>query len=190
MSPGHLRSHPGAGGRRGEVEAELLLLDVVHEVPLVGEGPVVVPGELVQLETAGLADEEGVLEQIDQRLKRQLAGQHRRQGRPSPPGCGGYGREYFCFSSVLDLRPPLCPPRAMRAWVRGSRSRMVRSSLPVTSQRPSGLIATARTLPEWPRSSTAASAGFPAFRSQSRVVPSRPAVASHLLSELNAADKT
>src|SRR5262245_57036162 len=92
MSPGHLRSHPGAGGRRGEVEAELLLLDVVHEVPLVGEGPVVVPGELVQLETAGLADAEGVLEQIDQRLKRQLAGQHRRQGLPSPPGYGGYGR--------------------------------------------------------------------------------------------------
>jgi hypothetical protein len=39
-----------------------------------------------------LPDAEGVLEQIDQRLKRQFAGQHRRQGLPSPPGCGGYGR--------------------------------------------------------------------------------------------------
>jgi hypothetical protein len=42
----HLRQQPGAGERRGKVEAELLL-DVVHEIPLVGEGPVVVPGELV-----------------------------------------------------------------------------------------------------------------------------------------------
>src|SRR5262249_61004314 len=104
MSPGHLRSHPGAGGRRGEVEAELLLLDVVHEVPLVGEGPVVVPGELVHLETAGLADAEGGLEQIDQSLKRQLAGPKRRQGLPYPAWCGRYGGGGVVSSLVLSLR--------------------------------------------------------------------------------------
>lgn len=53
------------------VEAELLLLGVVHEVSLLGEGPVVVPGELVRHQTAGLDDAAGVLEPIDQRPRRQ-----------------------------------------------------------------------------------------------------------------------
>ena len=47
-----------------------MLVDVIHEVPPVGEGPVVVPGELVQHQTAGFADAIGVLEQIDQCLRR------------------------------------------------------------------------------------------------------------------------
>lgn len=64
MSPGQ---HPGVVARRGEIEAELLL-DVVHEVSRIGEGTVVVPGELVQHQTAGFADAQRVLEQIDQRL--------------------------------------------------------------------------------------------------------------------------
>jgi hypothetical protein len=54
-------------------------VDVVHEVPLVGEGPVVVPRELVQHHAAGFADAQRVLEQIDHDVKRWLAGQHRRQ---------------------------------------------------------------------------------------------------------------
>jgi hypothetical protein len=66
-------SPPGAGGR-GEVEAELVLLDVVHEVPLVGEGPVGVPGELGQHQTAGFADAAGVLERNNHHLRRRLAG--------------------------------------------------------------------------------------------------------------------
>jgi hypothetical protein len=49
--PARLPKHLGAGGRRGVVE--LLHLDVVHEFPLTGEGPLVVPGDLVECHPAG-----------------------------------------------------------------------------------------------------------------------------------------
>ena len=48
-----------------------MLLDIVHELPLIGEGPVVVPAELFQHQTSGFADAEWLLEDFDQRLGRQ-----------------------------------------------------------------------------------------------------------------------
>ena len=50
---------------------DVVLLHVLHELPLIGEGAVVVSCKLFQHRTSGLADAKRVLEQIDERLGRQ-----------------------------------------------------------------------------------------------------------------------
>ena len=42
---------PGPLGRRGEVESELLLVGILHELPVISEGAVVVPCQLFQHQT-------------------------------------------------------------------------------------------------------------------------------------------
>ena len=67
-----------------------------------------------------------------------------------------------------------------------SQSRAVLSSLPVISQSLSGLIATARTGPLWPRNTTelASAAGSLAVRAQNRAVLSSLPVISQMSSGL------
>ena len=65
-----------------------------------------------------------------------------------------------------------------------SHRRAVLSTLPVTTQRLSGLKVTARTPSSWPLSTTGWAAGSPAFKSHSRAVRSRLQVTTQRLSEL------
>jgi hypothetical protein len=63
------RQQRGPFGRRGEIELETLLADILDEVPLVGELALVVPSKLVQDQPPRLAHTERLLEQIDQELR-------------------------------------------------------------------------------------------------------------------------
>src|SRR5262245_18527433 len=82
-----IRQQPGPFGRCGEFEAEPLLVDQVHELPLVREVPVVASAELFQHQTSGFAHAERVFEEIDQCLGRQRRG-HRFQSRLRTAECG------------------------------------------------------------------------------------------------------
>ena len=68
--------------RRREIGGELVLVDVGHELPLVGEGSVVVAGDLFQHQTSGVPDAERLLQDFDRRLSRQRRG--RREGKRAP----------------------------------------------------------------------------------------------------------
>ena len=78
-SPRGCDSKAGPFGRRGKVEIEPVLVGVVHELPLIGEGAVVVSGELFQPQTPRFTDAERLLEEIDKRLGLSAVGSTRRQ---------------------------------------------------------------------------------------------------------------
>jgi hypothetical protein len=59
---------PGVLWRSSEIEAECVLLGEAQEVPLVGEGPLVVPAQLVENGAARAADAERFLQQLHQFL--------------------------------------------------------------------------------------------------------------------------
>jgi|SRR5579884_819456 len=55
---------------RGQVEVQMMLVDVADEVPLIGEGAVIVAGELGQHRTPRFVDAKQRLEKVDERLGR------------------------------------------------------------------------------------------------------------------------
>ncbi len=84
----HRLSPPFLGGewlsrsfrRRGEVETEFLFLSEMNELPLVGEGAVVVQGQIIEDGAARGTDAQRLFEQLHQGLVRKAA-RERRAGR-------------------------------------------------------------------------------------------------------------